>query len=363
MKKNKISENIQIPITMTYKELESGQGHADAVKLSQKGYKIIAVKDNTNGQNSAMGNSDVSGGQSYSQSTSTSMGGMYEESDMPIDGDGQGQEVDAVIEPQDAETIKYLSNVKDTKTGEVSKPFVIADKRYQMVRGMKPNKEVVLAVFCFDDMGPDGANMIHHVDEFEKKVAGPMLEMEKGQQGGDPYDQGVDYSDLGDYKHFFVHKDDGSLKAKFKTIKEMMMSGIALGENEQYLNLRELKKNRINRFMECDTNLYETDIPKLKTDVQKLVDLIKTRFSAAFAKLDKPIEQVQFLDTLGQEFGLTKDKINKLTTSLKSGNVEANADVEKPQAKNLGVNPTPVAEKKIITKKQFSESIKKEIKK
>ena len=32
-------------------------------------------------------------------------------------------EPEAVIEPQDKATIKYLSNVEDSNTGEISKPF------------------------------------------------------------------------------------------------------------------------------------------------------------------------------------------------------------------------------------------------
>lgn len=351
MKKNKITEARTIVNKQLYGDPQVQQtakkNHDELFLVPDDVYKKM-IKSG-----SAMygGNADVS-----DVSTTTTSTSVYEE-----DGMGEPVQVDAVIEPQDAETIKYLSNVKDDKTGDVSKPFVIADKRYQMVRGVKPNREVVLAVFCHDDMGVDGSNLIQSIEEFEKKVAGPMLEMEKGT--GDPYSQGVDYSDIEGYRHFFVDKADGSLKGKFKTIKDMMMSGIPLGENEQYLNLRELKKNRINRFMESNSSLNETDIPKLKTDVQKLVDLIKAKFSTAFAKLDKPIEQVQFLDTLGQEFGLTKDKIAKLTSSLKAGvDPDTTGTEENPEAGELGANPIPVAERKIITKQQFSESIKKQIK-
>ena len=51
------------------------------------------------------------------------------------------------IEPQDQSTIKYLSNVKDSNTGEISKPFTIGTKKYQMVRGLTPSKEVVMGVY------------------------------------------------------------------------------------------------------------------------------------------------------------------------------------------------------------------------
>ena len=88
------------------------------------------------------------------------------------------KEEDAVIEPQDQATIKYLSNVKDVETGKASEPFTIADKKYQMVRGITPSKEVVMAVYCFDDLNESGENIIHSVSEFEKNVAMPMLHKE-----------------------------------------------------------------------------------------------------------------------------------------------------------------------------------------
>jgi len=37
--------------------------------------------------------------------------------------------------------LEYLSEIKDFETGEVSKPFTIADKKYQMVRAMTPDRK------------------------------------------------------------------------------------------------------------------------------------------------------------------------------------------------------------------------------
>ena len=108
-------------------------------------------------------------------------------------------EVDSVIEPQDQETIKYLSNVIDDKTGKVSQPFNIADKNYQMVRGMKPNKEVVLSVMCLDD------SKIYEVEQFEKEIALPMKEMlEKQNQQNVSEDDTNEIKEmsLSEYKHY-----------------------------------------------------------------------------------------------------------------------------------------------------------------
>jgi hypothetical protein len=47
---------------------------------------------------------------------------------MTIEGNIVENNID-VIEPKDPETIKYLSNVVDSKTGEISKPFTISGKQ------------------------------------------------------------------------------------------------------------------------------------------------------------------------------------------------------------------------------------------
>ena len=146
------------------------------------------------------------------------------------------ENVDAVIEPQDQATLKYLSNVVDDKTGEISKPFNIGEKNYRMVRGVKPNKEVVLSVMCLEDKN------IYEVEEFEKEVALPMKEMlekENVQQvAKDDIDE-IKEMGLSEYKHYVVNEKKNSFK-KFKTIQELVKNG--LSEEENYMNLREFKK-------------------------------------------------------------------------------------------------------------------------
>jgi len=82
---------------------------------------------------------------------------------------GSVTEDDAVIEPQDQATIKYLSNVRDPETNEVSKPFTIADKNYQLIRGIDASNEVVNAVMCIDD------NMIHLTNKQTRFVSLKVL--------------------------------------------------------------------------------------------------------------------------------------------------------------------------------------------
>lgn len=151
-------------------------------------------------------------------------------------------EMDGVIEPQDRATIQYLSNVKHPETGQIAQPFNIADKKYQMVRGITPEKNIVLGVYCFDDMDDNGNNIIYHVDEFETKVAKPMLEMEKLTTESDDKTSQASQSEslnLGEYKHFIVNEKTGKFK-KFKTIPEL--AATIMLEDEKYMGLYEFKK-------------------------------------------------------------------------------------------------------------------------
>jgi len=279
------------------------------------------------------------------------------------------KEDNAVIEPKDQATIKYLSNVKDSKTGKVSQSFTIADKRYQMIRGIDKSKQIVMAVFCHDDMNDAGENMIHSIEEFESRVAKPMLEKECKSMPIEEEGYGfaddereyhdkegfIDYLNLRDlegHKHFFVNIDNGKVTARFKTTKEMMTSGQKLGDGEDYMDARTLKKFRLGDYFKKDIVETEdmgngTDTSKLQADVKKLSKLIKDKFSIALSKLDKPIEQVQFLQAMANEIGVPLNKLSTLMASFK--------DIAKDGAEE----PAALAETKRITKNQLLESLRK----
>jgi CRISPR/Cas system CMR-associated protein Cmr5 small subunit len=284
-------------------------------------------------------------------------------------------EENEVIQPQDKATIKYLSNVKDANTGEVSKPFTIGDKKYQMIRGVHPTGEVGLAVFCHDDMDDNGENLIHAMEYFEENVAKPMKEemgmvgqdiqvVPKVKESGFDYaaaereyhdkEAFMDYLNLSDvepiYKHFFVNIKNGEIVAKFKNTKDMVKSGIKLGPDEDYMDIKTLKRFRFGDYFKGDVNEMDdatqdsgTNVDKLQADVKKLATLIKNKFSVYLSKLDKPIEQAQFLTAMAKEIGVP---LNKLSTIISSYKDIAAQDKEM------------TTEKKVITKGQLEESLK-----
>ena len=260
--------------------------------------------------------------------------------DTDIDVDSLFTEADGIIEPQDQATIKYLSNVKDANTGKVSQPFTIADKNYQMVRGVYPDGNVDMAVYCLDDMDDLGNNIIHSIDEFEQKVALPMkekleLESKKLKYDNDTYEC---------YKHFFVNKKKNEVK-KFRTIEEMLSCNKK--EEEEYMSTPRFKtymteklfgkrnRNRLNELGMDQANLEPAqgsqdnqnagladDEDKLtgsaKIFVKKLdeFDVIKNLINKVSQGSDKGKAIV--LATFAERIGVPENKISTIISSIKN---------------------------------------------
>ena len=148
----------------------------------------------------------------------------------------------ASLEPEPIPNIKYLSNVKDTKSGEISKPFTIADKHYQMVRGTNQSGEVVLGVYCHDDINESGENIIHPVDYFEENIVKPFHEGLKIKESKNIESAPVEKPKnigLSDYKYYLVNEKTGKFR-KFKNVTEVAKSNML--DEEKLMSLREFKK-------------------------------------------------------------------------------------------------------------------------
>lgn len=214
---------------------------------------------------------------------------------------------EAVIEPQDQETIKYLSNVIDNKTGKVSQPFTIADKNYQMVRGMKPNKEVVLSVMCLDD------SKIYEVEQFEKEIALPMKEMlEKQNQQNVSEDDTNEIKEmsLSEYKHYVVNEKKNSFK-KFKSIHELVKNGLT--EDEKYMNLKEFKKYYESKVF----GKKQIGESGMLPDVTKVFANLGQKMGQFLNKVDTPREKIQLILQLVDKFGFDKNLTPKLVNLIK----------------------------------------------
>jgi hypothetical protein len=233
-------------------------------------------------------------------------------------------EIDNVIQPQDKATIKYLSNVKDHESGQIAQPFNIADKKYQMVRGITPEKNIVLGVYCFDDMDDEGNNMIYHVDEFENKIAKPMLEMEKLTTESEVKTSEPESLNLGEYKHFIVNEKTGKFK-KFKTIPEL--ASTTMLEDERYMGLQEFKKffeNRVfgapkrKELSEVGMTGQETD-DEMTIKAQKLMALIQKRIPATIIESIKTnkVAQREVIAAFAEMIGVPRNGLSGLVQGIK----------------------------------------------
>jgi len=232
---------------------------------------------------------------------------------------------------------------------------------------------VVIGVYSFDEHDENGENIIYSMDDFEKNIAPSIKETPDmlGQdiQISDGYDHAeaerdyhdkesfMDYLNLSDiepfYKHFFVNIENGEIVAKFKNMREMIKSGIKLGPKEDYMDAKALKRFRFGDYFNKDIKENElspedgsTDVPKLQSDVKKLANLIKNKFSTYLTKLEKPIEQSQFLTAMATEIGVPLNKLSMIINTYK--------DI----AKKEDTPESVVNEKKVITKKALEEQIK-----
>lgn len=267
------------------------------------------------------------------------------------------------IQPQSV--INYLSKVKDLKTGEVSKPFTIADKNYQMVRGYDNNKQIVLGVMCMDELNEAGDNVIHSLDYFESNIAGPMKET-MGMMGADiqeiptkedynypaeelayhdqkEWEDYINLADVGDAKRFFVDNATGKVVASFKNTIEMLKSGIKLQDNQRAVNRKQLMALRAGETIREVITLDEitadgTNVEKLKKDMEVLVGRISKMFGNYFSKLNTDIEKGAFLQTMAKILNIPETKIASIVKTY--GNVAQDSPISTPVS--------PIAETKVI---------------
>jgi hypothetical protein len=269
---------------------------------------------------------------------------------------GSVTEDDAVIEPQDQATIKYLSNVRDPETNEVSKPFTIADKNYQLIRGIDASNEVVNAVMCIDD------NMIHTYEDFERDIALPMkerLEMQGASIQTSPDVQESSDDTYEGYKHYLVNKQTNEVR-KFKSIEEMISSNKL--DEEEYMNVGRFKKHmnerlfgsskkKVESLNEVTPTGEETD-EEMNIKAEKLMAMIAKRIPQNIIKtITTPIAQREVIAAFAELIGVPRNGLNKLIAGLK--------DISKQQqepATQTG-KEQPITEKRVITKNQLMESL------
>lgn len=252
-------------------------------------------------------------------------------------------EPEAVIAPQDDATIKYLSNVKDSKTGKVSQPFTIGAQKYQMVRGMTADKQIVMAVYCHDEKDEMGNNVIHAVDHFEQNIALPMLEREKSMMS-EVSEKKEDETYEG-CKHFLVDTKTNKVR-KFKTVEDLLSANKT--ENEVYMGAAKFKKHTTERLFGKRKKMNEIGTEPvvggedMSNKANKLMDIIDDNKSVqnAIKTIKTPDAQKEVIAAFADLIGVPTAGLSNLVGQIKD------------------ISKEPTTESKVITKNQLLESIK-----
>lgn len=263
-----------------------------------------------------------------------------------------GEEAEAVIEPQDQATIKYLSNVKDDQN-KTSQPFNIGDKQYQMVRGITPQKQIVLGVYCFDDLNESGENVIHPVDHFENTIAGPMrerMETEMNEESEpetkpseEPKSDNPDSLKLSEFKHYIVDEATGKFK-KFQNIQDL--AKYPMSDNEKYMGLSEFKKFFHNKVFgaaqkqgltEITPTGQETD-EDMNAKAKKLMVMISKRIPPVIIDSIKKnkVAQREVIAAFAELIGVPRAGLGNLVTGIKD---LAKAGTQQKQQPQTGQAP------------------------
>ncbi len=137
--------------------------------------------------------------------------------------------------------LKYLSNIKDSVNGEISKPFTVKGKNYQMVRAISPTKEKVNGVYCLDEVDESGEHIVHPVDYFEKNIINGQeaTSLQEETNTTEKKEAELTSPKLGEFKYFFVNKKTGKIR-KFKTSEEVAKANMMDGES--FMSLTQFKK-------------------------------------------------------------------------------------------------------------------------
>lgn len=247
--------------------------------------------------------------------------------------------------------LDYLSEIIDSETGEVSKPFTIAGKNYQMVRAIKPNKEKVTGVYCLDELNEDGTNKIYEIGDFEENIAKKYMnetgvaEPEAPEQSTlNPMDEKKDNPSFAGYKHFIVNEKSGKAR-KFKTIEELAKA--QMGEGEKYMGVKEFKKfvdetlfgpARKQNVSEVSPTGQETDT-EMTAKAQKLMAMIQKRIPEMVITSIKSnkLAQREVIAAFAEMIGVPRNGLAQLVTSIR--------DIAKPKTDK---QQAPVSESKTI---------------
>lgn len=272
-------------------------------------------------------------------------------------------------------TLEYVSEVIDDKTGEISKPFTISGKNYQMVRAMGPDKAIIMGVYAFDEKDENGNCKIYDVNEFENMAKSMISELGVQEPEGpeattlSPYPEKdaeikeekketkSEKPNFEGFKHFIVNEKSGKVR-KFKTIQELAKAQMT--EEESYMGIKEFKKYIDaalfgRRKMKEITEQPEVVPSNVISSVEKLMKSIKTKLTPNIIKTvqQNPVAQEQMVMTFAKEIGVPANRLSQLINGIKNLAKETKAQMQNPVTSQAGQTTQAVTERRIIKVKDL----------
>jgi hypothetical protein len=259
--------------------------------------------------------------------------------------------------------LEYLSEIKDVETGEMSKPFTIADKKYQMVRAMTPDRQKVMGVYCMDDVDDEGNNIIHDVKHFEENIAKKAIQETGVVEPDGPematlmgLEEKKENPSFEGHKHFIVNQKTGKAR-KFKSIEELAKA--QMGEDEKYMGIREFKKfvdealfgaNRKQNVNEVKPTGDETD-DEMNAKAQKLMKMIGKRIPSTIIDTIKTnkVAQREVIAAFAELIGVPRNGLSQLLIGIKDIAKSGQEQGQEPDA----AAATTVTERRIIKVKDI----------
>lgn len=243
--------------------------------------------------------------------------------------------VEENMSPMASKKMKYLSDVKDANTGDISQPFDINGKKYQMVRALTPENEKVLGVYSLDEFDEENENVIHRIEEFEKLIDNQHKVSEVGVQEpegpeaatlnpvSEVKEEKAEHPSFAGFKHFIVNKKTGKAR-KFKDISELAKANMS--DDEQYMGVKDFKKyvdetlfgaSKRQSIDEVTPTGEEND-EEMNIKAKKLMDLIKKKVPEAIINTIKtPVAQREVIAAFAEMIGVPRNGLSKLIMGLK----------------------------------------------
>jgi len=248
--------------------------------------------------------------------------------------------------------LEYLSEIEDSSTGEVSKPFTIKNKKYQVVRATTPDRQIVTGIYSLEEVDADGNNLIYAMDDFEKMIKEP--EQSKTITDGEE-EKTESRPSFAGFKHYIVNKKTGKAR-KFKNIEELAKANMT--EDEQYMGIKDFKKyvdevlfgsgKRQVKEMDVQQQTQQTNVngstsqlqQKMIASAEKLMNLIKTKIPANVIQQIKNnhIAQREVILAFADLIGVPNNEINKIILGVKDmsrNNVNVNENTRIIKVKDL----------------------------